>query len=139
MSIATLHAGGHVASAFAPIRVEKRNVLDELFALLPPPVAVVVMRRREPESKEFARQVEDSPNKFAPELLDEIKKIREREIEFPDPDPEEIRERRIREALNREAALLDAVLDLRREVGALREEVGALREAVAKTARRGFW
>jgi hypothetical protein len=123
----------HVIGYYAPIRVEKTNVLDELFESLPVQVAVAVVNRNEPESLELAERVERNPERFAPELLVAINKKREREAEFRDPDPDELRERRAREALNRDAALMDVVLELRREVAALREMVAE------KPVRRGLW
>jgi len=89
--------------------------------------------RNEPESRELAKRVEESPKKFAPELLDEIKKIHERSLEFPEPDQDEMRERRTRQAVNRDDALLDVMLELRREVGGFREAI------TAKTQHRGFF
>jgi hypothetical protein len=123
----------HQVGWYAPIRVERENVLDELFASLPLHVAIAVINRNEPESRELAKRVEESPKKFAPELLDEIKKIHERSLEFPELDQDEMREQRTRQAVNRDDALLDVMLELRREVGGFREAI------TAKTQHRGFF
>lgn len=114
---------------YAPIRVERTNVLNELFDALPEAVAINVINRDELESLEFLHRIEANPDGYPPKLVEEARSKRRYLSEYGAlVSADAIRERRLRNTLNPTSALIGEVVELRRELATVRGELAAVRE-----------
>ena len=84
---------------------------------------------------ELAELIRRQPERFSPDIVKSLK--RDDEDYFPMPDADAMEEHRLTNAVDRQAATVEAVIGLRREIVRLSERVDEVHEAA--TRKRGFF
>jgi hypothetical protein len=109
---------------------------DEL-AAMPEQVLIRLLYRRGDGATflELAELIRKQPDRFPPDVVKSLK--RDDEDYFSMPDENERTEYRLKHALDRQAATIETILLLRREVGRLQERLDQVHEAA--TRKRGIF
>lgn len=118
---------------YAPILVERTNVLEQIFDDLPGNSQAAAVSRHEKGVAEIAERVRSSPDKYEKEVVEQVE--RDDRYEFEMPTLHEIQKARIRRSVDREEAIVDLIIDLTEKIDALKDEVGLL----SNSRTGGFW
>lgn len=120
-----------------PVKRGLGSVKAEELASMPERVLSVLLHRRGDDATflELAELMREQPERFPPNVVKSLK--RDDEDYFTMPDAEAQTEYRLRNAVDRQAATVEAVIEIRREVGRLRERVDEVYEAA--TRKRGLF
>jgi hypothetical protein len=120
-----------------PVKRGLGSVKAEELASMPERVLSSLLHRRGDEATflELAELIRKHPERFPPDVVKSLR--RDDEDYFTMPDAEVRAEYGLRNAVDRQAATIEAVIGIRREVGRLRERVDEVYEAA--TRKRGFF
>lgn len=119
-----------------PIRRGLGSISAEELSAMPARVITDLLRRRDDDVLlELAALIRKQPERFSPDV---VKSLRQDDEErFTVPDTESQAEYRLTHAVDRQAATVEAVIGIRREILRLRERVDEVYEAA--TRKRGFF
>ena len=120
-----------------PVKRGLGSVKADELASMPERVLSALLHRRGDNATflELAELINKHPERFPPDIVKSLK--RDDEDYYTMPDSEARVEYGLRNAVDRQAAAIEAAIGIRREVGRLRERVDEVYEAA--TRKRGFF